>query len=177
LIGFIPGTASGALAFNSAYHLPETLWRFLNHLWNHPADVPGGLTLGTFCFFSSKGPGGVAQGVMANEKNIIFINDVKNKLLATVDIHLNEAAGGSVNTRAAINTVYPKPKPTPANVTLGEVQEYAANVDAHLVHRHTADSFRNFLGDLKKVAAPAKNDTEDEEIDMKRSPSFLNQEP
>jgi hypothetical protein len=168
-IGVVPGLASGGMAFNSAYRIADTAWRHAVHLYHHPSDIPGTGAIGLMNFFAASGPANVAAGVAANKDNVIGIHT--NDDLDSTFVMLNGLAGGTVNTNASINTLYPPEKPKPQTVTLDEVKKHVANVDAHLVHRNTADKFRNFLGDLKKLKQPQADSDDDDEVLMKRNQS------
>jgi len=165
LIGLAPGLASGALAFNSATQLPETVVNFIKHLYHTPSDIPFAIPIVVADGFSAAGPQNVALGVVQNKDNVTGFHDGKS--LAQVFVDLNAGAGAIINGNAAIKKAFLSGKPNPKTVQLTDVKAHVRNVDSHLVHHDTTDSFRDFLGNLKQ----RKHITVADAVDMRRNES------
>lgn len=174
LIGFIPGLASGMMAFNQATQVWDTLVLFLKHLYAKPGDIPFAIPVTAAIGFAASSPQNVALGVLKNPDNITGFHN-GNTAGTTYEVLNALAGGGVVNGNISIKRAFLSEKPTPGTLQQpgGTVQyedmlNHVRNVDGNLVHHSTAHRFRLFLKNV-----PGSQVSEAEKADMQRNKSFV----
>jgi len=149
LIGLIPGLASAALAFNSAWRLPDTIIKLVHHLMDNPADIPFAIPVVGANWFAASGPENVFLGVTNNINNVTGFH--AGHFGATAFKYSGLIDGLAINGNASIAKAFGPAKPNSDVAKFRHMKAHVSDVNAHLVGHHTADSFRDFLGDLKQT--------------------------